>query len=87
MSILVGSYDTKIHLWNNQGETITSLPRHNGPIRSLAFIHSDESEHEFISGSHDQNKNSVESLITCKGHQETIETFSFTKIIFCFRFF
>jgi ribosome biogenesis protein YTM1 len=39
-TILVGSYDTKIHLWNNQGETITSLPGHTGPVRSIAFIHS-----------------------------------------------
>jgi WD40 repeat protein len=37
-TILVGSYDTKIHLWNNQGETITSLPGHNGPVRCLAFL-------------------------------------------------
>ncbi|CAF3497189.1 unnamed protein product [Adineta steineri] len=90
-TILVGSYDTKIHLWNNQGEHITSLPGHTAPIRSLIFIHSDEGEHEFISGSHDQtiliwkydqNKNSVKSLITCKGHQGTIETLALQKSIF-----
>jgi ribosome biogenesis protein YTM1 len=39
-TILVGSYDTKVHLWNNQGEHITSLPGHTGPVRSLVFIHS-----------------------------------------------
>jgi ribosome biogenesis protein YTM1 len=90
-TILVGSYDAKIHLWNNQGESITSLPGHNGPVRSLAFIYSDEGEHQFISGSHDQtiliwkydqNKNSVQSLITCKGHQGTIETLALQKSYF-----
>jgi len=46
------NYDTKVHLWNNQGE------------------------HEFIIESHDQNKNSVESLITCKGHEGRISGLS-----------
>ena len=90
-TILVGCYDTKVHLWNNQGEHITSLPGHTGPVRSLLFIHSDEGEHEFISGSHDQtiliwkydqNKNSVQSLITCKGHQGTIEALALQKTCF-----
>jgi len=90
-TILVGSYDTKVHLWNNQGEHITSLPGHTGPVRSLVFIHSDEGEHEFLSGSHDQtiliwkydqNKNNVQSLITCKGHQGTIETLALQKSYF-----
>ncbi|CAF3311050.1 unnamed protein product [Rotaria socialis] len=53
-SILVASYDTKVHLWNNQREHIASLPGHAAPVRSLAFIYSDEGEHEFISGPHDQ---------------------------------
>jgi ribosome biogenesis protein YTM1 len=39
-TILVASYDTKVHLWNNQGEHLTSLPGHTAPVRSLAFIHS-----------------------------------------------
>ncbi|CAF1252681.1 unnamed protein product [Rotaria sordida] len=91
-SILVASYDTKVHLWNNQGEHIISLPGHTAPVRSLAFIYSDEGEHEFISGSHDQtiliwkydqNKNNVQSLITCKGHQGTIETLALQKLYFC----
>ena len=38
--ILVGSYDTKVLLWNNQGGHITSLPGHTDPVRALAFIHS-----------------------------------------------
>ena len=70
---------------------ITSLPGHNGPIRCLAFIHSDEGQHQFVSGSHDQtiliwiydqNKNNVQSLITCKGHQGTIETLALQKTYF-----
>ncbi|CAF3460005.1 unnamed protein product, partial [Rotaria sp. Silwood2] len=91
-SILVACYDTKVHLWNNQGEHIISLPGHTAPVKSLAFIYSDEGEHEFISGSHDQtiliwkydqNKNNVQSLITCKGHQGTVETLALQKSFFC----
>ncbi|CAF4680292.1 unnamed protein product, partial [Didymodactylos carnosus] len=40
-TILIASYDTKVHLWKNQGEHITSIRGHTGPIRSLVFIHSD----------------------------------------------
>jgi WD40 repeat protein len=47
-TILVGSYDTKVHLWNNQGEHITSLPGHTGPVRSLAFIHSGLGENKYF---------------------------------------
>ncbi|CAF1226167.1 unnamed protein product [Rotaria sordida] len=52
----------------------------------------DEGGHEFPCGSHDQiiliwtydqNKNSVQSLITCKGHQGTIETLAAQKTLFC----
>ncbi|CAF1200120.1 unnamed protein product, partial [Didymodactylos carnosus] len=39
-TILITSFDTKVHLWNNQGEHITSVPGHTGPIRSLVFIRS-----------------------------------------------
>ena len=90
-TIIVGSYDTKVHLWNNQGESITSLPGHSGPVRCVAFIYSDEGEHHFLSGSHDQtiliwkydqNRNNVQSLITCKGHQGTIEALALQKSYF-----
>ncbi|CAF1184556.1 unnamed protein product [Rotaria sp. Silwood1] len=91
-SILVASYDTNLHLWNNQGEHIISLPGHTAPVKSIYFIYSDEGEHKFISGSHDQtifiwkydqNKNNVQSLISCKGHQGTIETLAAQINVFC----
>jgi len=90
-TIVVGSYDSKVHLWNNQGESLTSLPGHNGPVRCVVFLESDEGQHQFLSGSHDQNiliwkydqnKNNVQSLITCKGHQGTVETLAAQKTLF-----
>ena len=39
-TILLASYDNKVHLWNNQGEHLTSLPGHTAPVRTVAFIHS-----------------------------------------------
>jgi len=82
-TIAVGSYDNRIHLWNNQGEHLTTLPGHSGPVRSIIWISSDEGHHHFVSGSHDQtiliwnydqNTNSVKSLKTLKGHTGTVET-------------
>ena len=90
-TILVACYDTKVHLWNNEGEHLTSLPGHSAPVKSLAFIHSDEGEHEFLSGSHDQtilhwkynqHENRVQSLVTFKGHQGTIEALALQKTFF-----
>ena len=51
----------------------------------------DEGQHEFLSGSHDQtiliwkydqNRNRVQSLKTCKGHQGTVETLALQKTCF-----
>ena len=51
----------------------------------------DEGEHHFLSGSHDQsiliwkynqNENRVQSLITCKGHQGTIESLAVNGNVF-----
>ena len=39
-TILVACYDTKVHLWNNQGEHLTTLPGHTAPVKTVAFIHS-----------------------------------------------
>lgn len=86
--------DTKAHLLNNQAESITSSLGHNRPVWCVAVIHSDECEHHFLSGSHnqtiiiwryDQNRNDVQSLVICKGYQATIETLESQKFYFVSR--
>ncbi|CAF1506656.1 unnamed protein product, partial [Didymodactylos carnosus] len=84
--LLVGCYDNTVHLWNTEGEHLSTLPGHNGPVRCVRWISSDENnQHCFLSSSHDeaiirwlynQNTNTVEELKTYKGHNGSVETIS-----------
>ncbi|CAF1604515.1 unnamed protein product, partial [Didymodactylos carnosus] len=33
--LLVGCYDNTVHLWNTEGEHLSTLPGHNGPVRCV----------------------------------------------------
>lgn len=94
--ILIGSYDHSVQLWNTEGESLAELQGHNGAIKAVAWVSSDNDSniHKFLSASHDQsliiwtwnqNKNSVEQLDLCVGHKESVEcvdvNFNSTKVI------
>ncbi|CAF1200975.1 unnamed protein product [Rotaria sordida] len=79
-------YRNLINKLKNQYNISPPVPEHRLTVAT------DEGGHEFLCGSHDQiiliwtydqNKNSVQSLITCKGHQGTIETLAAQKTLFC----
>ena len=82
-SILVGSYNHSVQVWNTSGECLTTLPGHSGPVKAVSWISNEKNtETKFLSASHDQsilvwvwNKttNKVDKAEKCIGHTESVE--------------
>ncbi|XP_003747633.1 ribosome biogenesis protein WDR12 homolog [Galendromus occidentalis] len=80
--ILSGSYDSSVTVWSVSGKKLISLSGHAGPVKAVRWVHSDERYASFVSTSHDETaklwlwdhqKNQIESVITCKGHQRSVD--------------
>ena len=82
-SILLGSYNSSVQVWNTNGECIATLPGHNGAVKAVSWISNDDkNEAKFLSASHDQtiliwNWNKLTSKVDkaekCIGHTESVE--------------
>lgn len=88
-SILVGSYNNNVQIWNTKLECLTKLSGHNGAVKSVDWVsidedlkNSDSKKLKFISGSQDQSiiiwewdqsTNKVEKTQKCVGHTESVE--------------
>lgn len=93
-SILIGSYNNTVQLWNINGKCLANLPGHNGPVKAVTWVSNEDSKYRFLSASHDQsiliwhwNKKSkkLEKADKCVGHTESVEcidlNFDKTKVI------
>ncbi|XP_072949191.1 ribosome biogenesis protein WDR12 homolog [Epargyreus clarus] len=80
--ILSGSYDNSIHIWTTKGQHKLAIPGHTSPVKAVSWVSFQDDRAVFVSGSHDQtamlwvwnvSQNSVECVITCRGHDKGVE--------------
>ncbi|XP_053609172.1 ribosome biogenesis protein WDR12 homolog [Plodia interpunctella] len=80
--ILSGSYDNSIHIWSTKGQHKLAIPGHTSPVKAVSWVSFVNNQGIFVSGSHDQsamlwvwnvNNNSVDCVVTCRGHEKGIE--------------
>ncbi|KAK9728215.1 ribosome biogenesis protein ytm1, variant 2 [Basidiobolus ranarum] len=80
---LTGCYDNKVRVWNKSGDCVETLVGHEGPIKSVKWLRSEENNLRLLSGSHDQtvmaweyspSEQSYELLYQCVGHKGSIES-------------
>lgn len=83
--ILTGAYDNTVNLWTTKGEHKLTIPGHSSAVKAVAWIDLTETRGVFASGSQDQDamiwewdleKNSVECVHVCKGHERGIDSMS-----------
>lgn len=82
-SILIGSYNHSVQVWNISGDCLTTLTGHNGAVKAVEWIlNEDENNLRILSASHDQtiiiwsiNKSTkkVEKAEKCIGHTESVD--------------
>ncbi|GBP65408.1 Ribosome biogenesis protein WDR12 homolog [Eumeta japonica] len=81
--ILTGCYDNSIHIWTAKGKHTLAIPGHTSPVKAVSWVSLDRNQAVFVSGSHDQTAilwawdvigNSVECMMTCRGHEKGIES-------------
>lgn len=87
-SILLGSYDHTVQIWNRKGECLANLPGHTGAVKAVSWLSIDKNEYKFLSSSHDnsiivwnwnKNKNKVEKADKCVGHSESVDCIDVNK--------
>ncbi|KAG7208945.1 hypothetical protein KM043_015121 [Ampulex compressa] len=80
--ILTGCYDNTLHIWTTKGKHHCVIPGHTSPIKAVAWISLNDTTASFVSASQDQTaiiwdwnieKNSVECIHVCKGHERGLE--------------
>ncbi|ORX81810.1 WD40 repeat-like protein [Basidiobolus meristosporus CBS 931.73] len=80
---LTGCYDNKVRVWNKSGDCVETFVGHEGPIKSVKWMKSQDGGLRLLSGSHDQtviaweyspSEQSYEMLYQCVGHKGSIES-------------
>lgn len=80
--ILTGSYDCTVTIWTMNGKKLITLPGHSSPVKAVKWVSSDATCASFISTSHDETailwkwnhqKNIVEAMVVCKGHERSVD--------------
>lgn len=83
--ILSGSYDNSLHIWSTKGQHKLAIPGHTSPVKAVSWVSFQGDQATFVSGSHDQtailwvwnvSRNSVDCMITYRGHDKGIECLS-----------
>lgn len=83
--ILSGSYDNSLHIWSTKGQHKLAIPGHTSPVKAVSWVSFQGDQATFVSGSHDQTailwvwnvpRNSVDCMITYRGHDKGIECLS-----------
>lgn len=83
--ILSGCYDNTIHIWTSKGAHKLAIPGHTSPVKAVSWVSIQNNLGTFVSGSHDQSamlwswdisRNSVECIVTCRGHEKGVECLS-----------
>lgn len=80
--ILTGCYDNTVNIWTTNGAHTLSIPGHEAPVKSVAWISLDAQYGTFVSSSQDQTAmlwqwdiaaNTVRCAFVCKGHERGVD--------------
>lgn len=80
--ILTGCYDNTINIWTVKGKHKLAIQDHTALVKSVAWIHIDETSGSFVSASHDQTamlwhwdvqSNKAECRQVCRGHERGVD--------------
>ncbi|GFN73742.1 ribosome biogenesis protein wdr12 homolog [Plakobranchus ocellatus] len=83
--ILCGCYDNTLKLWSRDGQCLTTIPGHSGPVKCVAWLKmaaAVEDDQLFASSSQDQtmflwrwrgSKKEIDCLYAYKGHSGSVE--------------
>ena len=85
-SILLGSYNNTVQIWNRQSKCLAQLPGHTGAVKAVCWVSIEKQQSDdiftFLSVSQDQsliqwewslNSNKVIKIEKCIGHSESVE--------------
>ncbi|XP_022102309.1 ribosome biogenesis protein WDR12-like isoform X1 [Acanthaster planci] len=81
--LVTGSYDNAVRIWTQEGENLAVMQYHSDPVKTVAWIQTDDSESLLVSGSMDQTlliwkwnekTQKHECLHSCRGHAGSVES-------------